>query len=167
MMPVALWLWSSGCTGKEEPVTNATPTITILNPLDGELWTENDDVQMLAQVLDDDHFAMDLQVRWTIDGEMVCDWTMPDGGGNATCSVTPAVNMNQIRAEVKDPEDATALQEVSISVESTNPPDVEILTPTDGSTFYAEQAIDLSASVVDLDDSLNDLEIVWISSGIG
>ena len=40
-----------------------------------------------------------------------------------------------VRAEVKDPEEATALQEVSVSVESTNPPDVEILTPVDGSTF--------------------------------
>ena len=62
MIPIALWLWSTGCTDKEEPVTNVAPTITILNPLDGDLWTENDDVQMLAQVLDDDHFAMDLLV---------------------------------------------------------------------------------------------------------
>lgn len=167
MMPIALWLLNIGCTGKEDPVTNATPTITILNPADGDLWTENEDVQMLAQVLDEDHFAMDLQVRWTIDGETVCDWTMPDGGGNATCSITPAVNMSQVRAEVKDPEDAASLQEVSVTVESTNPPDVEIVTPVSGSTFYAEQAIDISASIVDLDDSLNDLEIVWTATGVG
>ena len=36
---------------------------------------------------------------------------MPDGGGNATCTVTPNVGMSQVRAEVKDSEDATALQE--------------------------------------------------------
>ena len=75
--------------------------------------------------------------------------------------------MNQVRAEVKDPEDATSLQEVTVSVESTNPPDVEILTPVDGSTFYAEQLIDISASIADLDDSLNDLSIVWNATGIG
>ena len=166
-MPIALWLLSTGCcTGKEEPIVNATPTITILNPVDGDLWTENEDVQMLAQVLDDDHFAMDLLVRWTIDGDTVCDWTMPDGGGNATCSITPSVDMSQIRAEVKDPDDAITLQEVSVSVEATNPPDVEILTPVDGSTFYADQAIDISASIIDLDDSLNDLEIVWTATGV-
>ena len=167
MMPIALWLLNVGCTGKEEPLPNATPTITILNPVDGDLWTENDDVQMLAQVLDEDHFAMDLLVRWTVDGETVCDWTMPDGGGNATCTVTPNVNMHQVRAEVKDPEEVTSLQEVSITVEATNPPDVEILTPVDGSTFYAEQLIDLSASIIDLDDALNDLEIVWTATDVG
>ena len=57
--------------------------------------------------------------------------------------------------------------EVTVSVESTNPPDVEILTPVDGSTFYAEQLIDISASIADLDDSLNDLSIVWNATGIG
>ena len=60
-----------------------------------------------------------------------------------------------------------SLQEVSVSVEATNPPDVEILTPVDGSTFYADQAIDISASIVDLDDSLNDLDIVWTATGVG
>ena len=167
MMPVALWLLSVGCTGKEEPVPNVTPTITIINPTDGDLWTENDEVQMLAQVLDDDHFAMDLLVQWSIDGNIVCEWSTPDGGGNSTCAVTPSVNMNQIRAEVKDPDGATALQEVSITVESTNPPEVDILTPIDGSSFYADQPIDISASIADLDDSLNDLSIVWSATGVG
>ena len=85
MMPLALWLLNVGCTGKEEPVTNATPTITIINPADGDLWTENDEVQMLAQVIDEDHFAMDLLVQWSINGEVICEWSAPDGGGNSTC----------------------------------------------------------------------------------
>ena len=37
----------------------------------------------------------------------------------------------------------------------------------DGSTFYAEQLIDISASIADLDDSLNDLDIVWSATGLG
>ena len=74
-MPIALWLLNMGCTGKEEPVPNVIPTITIINPADGDLWTENDEVQMLAQVLDDDHFAMDLLVQWSIDGEVICEWS--------------------------------------------------------------------------------------------
>lgn len=167
MMPIALWLLSTGCTGKEEEPVNAAPSVTIINPADGDIWTENDDVQMLAQITDEDHFAMDLQVRWLIDGEVVCDWTAPDGGGNATCSITPAVGMSQVRAEVKDPLEASALQEISVSVESTNPPDVAILTPVDGSSFYSDQTIDLSATIADLDDSLNDLEIVWTATGVG
>ena len=85
-------------------------------------------VQMLAQVLDDDHFAMDLLVQWSIDGEVICEWAAPDGGGNATCAVTPSVNMNQIRAEVKDPEWFASSARGLRHVESTNPPDVEILT---------------------------------------
>ena len=167
MMPIALWLLSTGCTGKEEEPVNAAPSVTIINPADGDVWTENDDVQMLAQVTDEDHFAMDLQVRWLIDGEVVCDWAAADGGGNATCSITPAVGMTQVRAEVKDPSEASALQEVSVSVESTNPPEVAILTPTDGSSFYSDQTIDVSATIADLDDSLNDLEIVWTATGVG
>jgi hypothetical protein len=167
MLPISLWLVSSGCTGKEEPVTNAAPSISIINPADGDVWTENSEVQLLAQVADEDHFAMDLQVHWMIDGETICDWTAPDGGGNATCAVTAAVNMSQVRAEVKDPEGASSLKEVSVSVESTNPPEVSIITPVDGSSFYADQAIDLSASIADLDDSLNDLNIVWTATGVG
>ena len=96
-MPIALWLLNIGCTGKEEPVPNVAPTITIINPADGDLWTENDEVQMLAQVLDDDHFAMDLLVQWSIDGEVICEWAAPDGGGNSTCPVTPSVNIKPWR----------------------------------------------------------------------
>lgn len=40
MLPISLWLVSSGCTGKEEPVTNAAPSISIINPADGDVWTE-------------------------------------------------------------------------------------------------------------------------------
>ena len=172
MMPIALSLFSvgmlgMGCGDKEAPSTNAAPTITIINPADGDLWTEDDDIQMLAQVVDEDHFAMDLLVRWSINGEVICDWLAPDGGGNSTCPITVTVDMNQVRAEVKDIEDASSLQEVSVNVESTNPPEVDIITPVDGSRFYADQIVDLSASISDADNTLNELAIVWTATGLG
>ncbi len=172
MKSVALWLpslvlFGAGCGDKEEPPTNATPSIAIVNPLDGDLWIEGAEIQMLAQVSDEDHLAPDLLVQWSIDGDVVCEWAAPDAGGNATCALTAAVGMSQIRAEVKDPSEASSLKEVSINVESTNPPEVEILTPANGSSFYADQIIDVSASIADADNSLNDLDIVWMASGIG
>ncbi len=158
---------NAGCGDKDTAPTNASPTITIINPVDGDTWTESQPQQLLAQVVDADHLATDLSVRWSIDGEVVCDWTPPDAGGNATCSVVAAVDMAQIRAEVQDTEGASTLKEVSVFVASTKAPLVNILTPLNGSTFYSDQEIPVSATIEDDDNALNELTISWTASNVG
>ena len=81
---------------------------------------------MLAVVSDPDHFAQELSVRWLFNGEVICDWTLADAGGNSTCESVVSVDLSQIRAEVKDPEEASAGTEISVFVDATEPPQVEI-----------------------------------------
>ena len=164
MAPIVFWLTVTGCTNKDTNTPNEAPTITIVSPVDGEVLTENDEVQLLAQVTDPDHFAQDLTIQWSVNGDVVCDWTAADAGGNSTCPINVSVDMAQIRAEVQDPDGASALQEISVNVDATEPPVVEILSPVDGDQYYSDQDIPISASVVDVDNSLNSLELVWTSS---
>lgn len=164
MTPIAIWLYTVGCSDKDTGEVNAAPTISIVNPTDGASLVENDTLQMLAAVSDSDHFAQDLSVRWLLNGEVVCDWTPPDAGGNATCESIVSVDLNQIRAEVKDPEEASALSEISVFVDATEAPEVEIFTPLSGDTFYADQPIALTASVSDSDNPLSSLSVEWTSS---
>ena len=72
--------------------------------------------------------------------------------------------LSQIRAEVMDPAEATSLNEISVFVDATEPPEVEIFTPLSGDTFYSDQPIPISASVQDIDNPLSQISIEWTSS---
>ena len=164
MAPIVIWLTTLGCSDKDTDSPNEAPSISIAAPIDGDVLTENEELQMLAQVSDPDHFAQDLTIQWLVNGEVVCDWAPADGGGNSTCPITVSVDMSQIRAEVQDPDGASALQEISVNVDATEPPIVEILTPVSGDQFYSDQVIPFSARVSDVDNTLNSLELGLTSS---
>ena len=92
MAPITIWLYTLGCSDKDTGEVNATPTINIVSPADGDTLVENASIQMLATVSDTDHFPQDLQVRWLLNGEVECDWSLADAGGNATCDTVVSVD---------------------------------------------------------------------------
>jgi hypothetical protein len=117
-----------------------------------------------ALASDSNHTADELQVAWFYGEDLICSWTAPDDGGGSTCDITPNQQEFIVRVEVRDPENAGALDEVSLTIQPSYPPEINLLSPEEGDVYSADESIHFSAIVSDMEDDASDLTLRWSSS---
>ena len=143
---------------------NIAPTILIVSHSDGAEVKDGFAESFRATVSDDDNEFEELTVAWYVGENIVCDWEPATSSGESTCDVVFVEGDNSIIAEVRDVQGSGARFELSIEVQPTEAPIVELLTPLSTENHYSDQLIQFSALVSDAEDSSEDLVALWSSS---
>ena len=163
---LVILLGTSACRTDERTIKayNALPTISIQSHTDGAIVLDGLPETFYALASDSNHSANELQVAWFYGEDIICTWEAPDEGGGSTCDITPNQQEFMVRVEVRDPENAGALDEVSLTIQPSYPPEITLLSPSEGEIFSADDSIQFAASVSDAEDAPEDLTIRWNSS---
>ncbi len=160
-----------GCKkDKTNVVDNSAPTIQISSHSDGDTAREGYPEYFVAEVSDADNDLEELNVAWYLDGQKVCDWSTPDLAGESPCEISLTEGTNGsavVSVEVRDPDDASMVEEVSMSVLPTDAPFVELRSPVDTDNHYTSDLVHFEALVGDAEDAPEDLVITWTSSQDG
>lgn len=159
-------LGSSACRTDESTIKayNALPTVSIQSHTDGAVVLDGLPETFYALASDNNHTADELQVAWFYGEELVCSWTAPDDGGGSVCEITPNAQEFLVRVEVRDPDNAGAMDEVSLTIQPSFPPEINLLSPSDGDVYSSDENIQFSAVVSDIEDAASDLTLRWSSS---
>lgn len=88
----------------------------------------------------------------------------PESDGRVTCTSSLFATDTQLRLEVTDPEGAAAVASISLVVEETQAPEIEIISPSMNGSYYSDIPIFFSALISDAEDSPNSLQYLWTSS---
>ena len=162
--PMLIQLLVSCASEETVKVFNNTPTVVITSHSSGEIFQDGYEVRFQAQVQDDNHDNSTLEVQWNSDVRTLCEPQPPASDGVSQCTVILQEGESIIRAQVTDPEGAAAIGEISIEVEATSAPSVQITSPTTTGLYYSDQLILFSANIQDTEDAPADLTYTWESS---
>jgi hypothetical protein len=160
-----MWVWFVfGCNSEDTVKTfNSNPTIEITSHSGSIEAMEGEALYFRAIAGDANHSASELLVSWFLDDLEVCPEEAPDVSGESICTINPTQD-SVVIAQVRDPQDAAARAEVSLSTTSNLTPTADIEAPTDIEILYSDQLITFSGRATDPEDSSTDLLISWESS---
>ena len=89
------------CSDKTQTTTNASPDIQIQSH-SNNTNVETGPTVFRAVASDSNNDAEELEIRWFIGDELVCDWETPSGSGESTCTINVPVGTHIVFAEVRD-----------------------------------------------------------------
>ncbi|MEC7984005.1 MAG: Ig-like domain-containing protein, partial [Myxococcota bacterium] len=163
-----LWIPSLliACGDSEEglKVYNSEPTTTITSHAEGVELQEGVEYTFIGNANDDNHAASTLLVKWSTDARELCPETVPDADGTTSCRIALEASDTQLKLQVTDPEGASAISSINVSVLETGAPDIVFLSPTVDGAYYADQLIQFAAQISDPEDDVYDLSYEWSSS---
>ena len=153
-----------GCRSDKSITTvNAAPKVSITSHQDGDRVAEGEIIEVRAQVSDTNHDVSELEVVWYYGLDEICPWATPDAGGGTACAITPNLNDDTVRVEVRDIDGAGASNAVVLSVFETNAPTAEILEPVTSGVYYSDQKVTFLGQIGDVEDTVDMLNVEWIS----
>ncbi|MBM74807.1 MAG: hypothetical protein CMK59_05365 [Proteobacteria bacterium] len=129
---------------------------------DGVAFPEGVTETFTATVPED--IAQEVQVAWYAANQLVCDWGVPDSSGQSQCDILMLPHMQYVSATVESEDSRTAEDGVLVTVETSQPPSISVLSPLAGSIFTTDELISFSAVLFDAEDDLTTLETLWVSS---
>ena len=104
------------CSGDKVIETpNNAPVVKIMAESGVEVF-ENQHESFRAIVADSDHDLSDLEIRWSTDQRVTCDWTPPSYDGESLCLMYLNRSENTVIAEVRDPQEASTRDEIQVDV---------------------------------------------------
>ena len=151
---------------REEKV-NQPPEIEITSHQGNESLLEGFEALFEAEVSDPDHAVSELELRWKLDGEVLCGWSAPSADGVGSCPVLLQGSQVDVVAEVRDPEGLEDSQSLRLQVEPSEIPTAEMLLPTGADRYYSDLPVEFSAVVSDAEDAPESLSLSWSSSEEG
>ena len=117
----------------------------------------------VGSVTDANHTPDQLTTIWYVNGEVVCDEVIPNENGETTCELALELEETEITLAVRDAENARNDVTIEVSIEPTEAPEGQILSPTADGVYYSDQLIELEALVTDAKDAEQDLLVRWVS----
>ena len=161
---VSLLIACSGGESVIEKQDNSAPSIMIASHSASIEVLEGYTESFRATVSDDDNEFAELTVAWYVNEEIVCDWNSVSPAGESFCDIAFTTDSTNVVAEVRDPAGAGGRAEVGVSVNPTDAPTAQILSPTQNSNHYSDQLIHFSGVIGDNEDAPEDLIVSWSSS---
>jgi|GEM_PF-1355515 len=152
------------CTGEKGELTNASPEVEVTSPLEGTEVLEGYPVLFTATVSDLDHSTEQLTARWLNGSDPLCESTPVLGDGITSCEAILTPEVESITVEVRDPDQATGTDTISITVTPTEAPIATITTPTAVGVYYVDYEVEFSGTVTDAEDDATLLSATWESS---
>ena len=145
-------------------VNNQAPEISILFDSAEHLLREGNGVTFTALVSDNNEEARNLQVLWRTNDRVVCDWSLASEDGLNECILYPKVEDTILSAVVKDNQDAKATAEIEVLVEANQPPDLTVIKPFQGWSYYNSHPVPLHLELSDDWNEPSDISLVLLSS---
>ena len=143
---------------------NTDPSADITSHEDGDELLSGYSIIFKGSVSDVNHNNADLKVTWLTDNTELCPEQNAQADGSTTCTATVSENDTELKLQVVDPAGAAYVETINITVLPTEAPTVEILSPIQTETYYADQLILFSATINDAEDDPADLIYTWSSS---
>ena len=109
---------------------------------------------------DSNHALDELTVTRLVDGEVSCTDSAPNEFGDVVCEAVFAEDGGEVQLEVKDPEGASAVDRITLTVEppdDTEAPVAELTSPTADGVYYSDQPIVFFAGHTDAETDTADL----------
>ncbi|MCP4867387.1 MAG: lamin tail domain-containing protein [Proteobacteria bacterium] len=147
------------------------PEITIVTPVEGDLFRRGDGMIELHGTADDNiDPPEDLTVVWTVDTE-----TTLDGAANADGDIFDELDpedlelgFHDLTLQVTDRDDATAIATVRFEVQGPlGSPEVTITAPESGDSFGSDESVTFTGEATDATTAAADLTFAWDSSLVG
>ena len=160
-----------GCQEHKVTAFNSEPVATISSHTESDALIEGKSESFLGMVSDDDDAVEELETTWRIGDREVCVDVIPTEDGTTECEITlessdiPGdLDLVTVSLTVSDPRSANHTVRVDLDPQPNLPPVVEILAPTDGARFYADEPVTFHGNVSDTEDHETDLRVWWESS---
>ncbi len=156
----------AACAGKEGgfSVYNSNPTPVITWPSDGEVIEGTDPVTLTGRGEDSESDNEQLLSEWQIDGTPICEDVALASDGTTTCTAGLPTGSHTITLVLTDPDGGVSQESVSVVVEASNSPVVQLLTPDGSVNYYQGTDIAFTGAVADSETSPSDLDVRWESS---
>ena len=146
------------------PSVNEVPTLTVLNPTDGEVLLSDSLVNVSLQVQDAEDSPFDLRLSMTsdIDAEIAADWQI-DESGLAVTSVQLIEGLHQLTFVVEDTAGAVAESSISVEILQPNePPSCMISAPVSDQWWEIGATASFVGTVSDVEHTPSQLFVEWI-----
>lgn len=157
------------CNTTELAKVSEPPVVSISSPGDGSSFDEGVTVTMQGRVVDEGYAdALDtLAATWAVNGARVCEGAVFDAGGTTTCNYVFTSGEATITLTGTDPTGLSATATSVVTVNVNTAPVAEILTPTEGSSYYSDQPIVFTGRVSDGEDPADQLTVTFMDSADG
>ena len=146
---------------------SAAPAVVLVSHQDGETFPEGSELVLTASVTDPDDPVSSLRVTWQVGGATVCGPVAPGGAGRSACTITLGGEDAVVLVEVVDPSGASGTDQVTLVVIPTGSPTVQVVSPTEAGTYYADHLVLFQGLVDDDEQPPEDLVLGWESSEQG
>ena len=154
-------------TDKSITVQNPTPKASIVSHDSGDVVLEGMATQFVGSVTDSNHTPDQLTTVWYVNGEIVCDDVIPDENGETTCELSLGLDDTEVTLAVRDAENARGEESIVVSIEPTEVPQAQIVSPTTDGVYYSDQLITFEGLVTDAEDDEEFLSAFWESNRDG
>lgn len=149
-------------------VSSAAPTVTVLQPNGGEVWSGTEEIQWTGADTDPGDAAnLSYSILYSADNKQT--WRTLETMYSQTSlqvhtSNLPGGTQCYVRVMVTDGIN-TGQDDSNAAFSSVgNPPSALILSPTDGAIFAPYELIQFSGRAVDLEENVDEEDMVWTSS---
>jgi hypothetical protein len=149
----------TGASAHVTVVVNAAPTVAILAPASGALFSPGDTVVLGGTAADLEDGDLSTAILWTSDRDGAL------GTGTPLDTTTLTSGVHTITAAVEDAGGKHASTRITVVVNAA--PTVAIVTPTSGALFSPGDAIVFAGTAGDLEDGNQTATIAWTSSRDG
>ena len=118
-------------TDKSITIQNPAPKADIVSHDDGDVVLEGMPTLFVGSVTDSNHTPDQLTTIWYVNGDIVCDEIIPNENGETACELALGLGDTEITLAVRDAENARNDDTIVVSIEPTEAPEGQILSPTD------------------------------------
>jgi hypothetical protein len=150
-------------TDKSITIQNPAPKADIISHDTGSVVLERISTTFIGQVTDANHTPDQLTTIWYVNGDIVCDEVIPDENGETICELALGLEDTEITLAVRDSENARSEDTIVVSIEPTEAPEAEILTPIGSGVYYSDQKITFEGIISDAEDAPEILSAFWES----
>ena len=161
--PLLIFLLTACTSENGTKVVNSNPEATITYPSDGEALLEG----YTMSFEEPSATTITVPISSRLRGAAVFSRSVrpPRPKAMGPCSARCGHRRDrQISLQVQDPNNATGLDTITVSVTPTEAPSITVNSPNVTDSYYSDQLILFSAVVSDGEDAPEDLSVLWSSS---
>ena len=148
---------------KAVTIYNNEPSVAIVSHSNGSEILEGTEIVLIGQVSDGNHSGSELAVTWSSNIRELCS-DVPSVDGATSCTVALSAEETEVLLQAVDPEGASGLASVDLTILPSQAPTAQILSPSIDGDYYSDQLILFSALIGDAEDEPADLTYSWTSN---
>ena len=132
-------------------IADQSPEVSITSPIAGEVILESLPVELVGSVYDPDTLNEDLEIYWedSIEGQLIGDIQLEHNDVRLTLADGFEAGEHTLTLVARDPNSTTEQAQVTFTVAPNTPPEVQIISPSDGATLSTATSQTIVAAVSD------------------